>query len=167
MRQSLLETIEPIMIDHSSGVWTDTNEYQLRSDARRFEMWENNYAARIGLGVAIDYALVLGLDNIYQRANGLAVTLRNGLKEISGITVHDLGRNPCAIVTFSSASTPSDDIKLALADQNINASVSDVSSTRLDAMSRNLPPIVRLSPHYYNTETEIDVVLNALRGILP
>ena len=33
---------------------------------------------------------------------------------------------------------------------------SDPSSTLLDAEARALPPLVRASPHYYNTESEVD-----------
>ena len=40
---------------------------ELRADARRFENWEFNYAAVLGLGAAVDYALALGLDSIRDR----------------------------------------------------------------------------------------------------
>ena len=34
--------------------------------------------------------------------------------------------------------------------------VSDPASTRIDAEDRGLPDLVRASPHYYNTEAEVD-----------
>ena len=49
------------MIDHYAAPWVARDRYELRPDARRFENWENNYAARLGLGAAVDYALALGL----------------------------------------------------------------------------------------------------------
>jgi len=39
--------------------------------------------------------------------------------------------------------------------------VSTPDSTRLDATARALPPLVRASPHYYNTTDEIDRTLEA------
>ncbi|MBT4888237.1 MAG: aminotransferase class V-fold PLP-dependent enzyme, partial [Rhodospirillales bacterium] len=166
VRRSLLQTLEPSTIDHFAGVWVDADNYELRPDARRFELWENNYAARMGLGVAVDYALDLGLDVIYARAKSLADRLRTGLEKISGVTVQDLGREPCAIVTFSFDKMVSEQIAEKLSAQNINASVSDSETTRLDAIARNLPHLVRLSPHYYNTEDEIDTVLDVLQTVL-
>ncbi len=49
-----------------------------RPDARRFENWETNYVTKIGLGVAIDYALHWGLDAIRERVMSLAI-LRRGV----------------------------------------------------------------------------------------
>ena len=46
----MLERLEPPMIDHFSAEWVARDRYDLRPDARRFENWENNYAARLGLG---------------------------------------------------------------------------------------------------------------------
>ena len=50
------------MIDHFGAPWVTPETYRLRDDARRFETWENNYAARLGLGVAVDYAQALALE---------------------------------------------------------------------------------------------------------
>ena len=45
----------------------------------------------------------------------------------------------------------------AAADQaGITIGASDPASTRLDAEARSLPVLVRASPHYYNSEAEID-----------
>ena len=37
--------------------WQPDGTYTIRSDARRFENWETYYAGKVGLGVAVDYAL--------------------------------------------------------------------------------------------------------------
>jgi selenocysteine lyase/cysteine desulfurase len=57
-------------------------------------------------------------------------------------------------------------IQAALRNRDINVSVSPQSSTRLDAEARALPDLVRASVHYYNTETEIDRFIAALRDLV-
>ena len=54
VRRAMIEKLEPPIIDHFGAPWVAADRYELRPDARRFETWENNYAARLGLGVAID-----------------------------------------------------------------------------------------------------------------
>jgi cysteine desulfurase / selenocysteine lyase len=165
VKQSLLERLEPAMIDHQAGEWVAPDAYKLRNDARRFETWENAYALHLGLGAAVDYALVIGLDRIRDRTFALACSLRNLLSEIHGVTVHDLGSNPCAIVTFTIDGIESRNVKRRLLEKGINIGASDPSSTLLDALARKLPPVVRASPHYYNSEDEIGALVEAVREI--
>jgi cysteine desulfurase/selenocysteine lyase len=155
VRRRLLQQLEPPMIDHFGAPWVAPDRYALRPDARRFETWESDYAARLGLGKAIDYALTLGIDEISQRCRALAAALRAGLTAIPGVTVHDLGPDPAAIVTFSVRGRPAEEVKLHLARARVNVTTSDPASTLLDARARSLPVIVRASPHYYNTEEEV------------
>lgn len=153
------------MIDHFAAPWTAPDRYALRPDARRFETWESNHAARIGLGVAVDYALALGIEAIGARCRALAGRLRDGLREVPSVTLYDLGSSPAAIVSFALADRPAEAVKAALAAQGINASVSQPASTLLDAAARRLPPLVRASPHCYNSEAEIDSFVAACANL--
>jgi len=164
VRSDIIPDLEPPMIDHFAANWVDANTYTLRTDAKLFELWENNYAAQLGLGVAVDYALDLGLEAIQERAGLLADRLREGLEAVQGATVRDLGQVKCAIVTFDVADKPSTEIAAVLNKNNINCSTSTADSTVLDFKARNLPTLVRLSPHYYNTETEIDTALDVIEA---
>ena len=165
VREALIETLEPAMIDMFAATWVSSDSYELRADARRFETWENAYALRLGLGEAVRYARAVGLPAIQARAWGLAERLRGELGDISGVTIHDAGSERCAIVGFSIAGRDAAEIAAGLRADGINISVSDASSTRLDAEARNLPPLLRASPHYYNTEAEVDRFVAALGGI--
>jgi selenocysteine lyase/cysteine desulfurase len=155
VRQSLLETLEPPMIDHFAAPWTAANEYRLRDDARRFETWENNYAARLGLGAAVDYAIEIGLDAIETRCRRLAARLRTRLQS-GGSEVHDLGRDPCAIVSFSVPGWPAEAIVSRARDEGIVIGLSKPASTLLDSEARHLPAILRASPHYFNSDEDVD-----------
>lgn len=163
VRRTLLDRLEPPFLDLHAATWVAPDRYELRPDARRFENWENNVAAQVGLGVAVDYALSWGLDAIRDRVVLLAEHLRDRLESVPGVVVRDLGRERCGIVGFTADGRPPDAIKAALAARGINVSVSTAGSTRLDMEARGLDELVRASVHYYNTEEEIDRLISALR----
>ena len=162
-RRSMVETIEPVMLDHFGADWTQIDTYELRSDARRFENWENSYALRAGLRVAIDYALALGLDNIQTRSWQLARYLRDALLAIDGCQLRDIGTDQCAIVSFTIEGLDPQATALRLRADGICIGSSTPAGTRLDAEARNLPVVFRAAPHYYNTEAEIDDLIAALQ----
>ncbi|WP_159997584.1 aminotransferase class V-fold PLP-dependent enzyme [Roseomonas sp. 18066] len=163
VRRDWLRRMQPVVIDHFAAPWTGRGEYTLREDARRFENWENNYAGRLGLGIAVDYALDIGLENIADRCRLLSTRLRDGLATIPGAQLRDLGPHPAAIVSFSLEGRAADAVKASMAAKGINISTSSPGSTLLDAEARSLPLLVRASPHCYNSEEEIDRLLEALR----
>ncbi|MFQ5572107.1 MAG: aminotransferase class V-fold PLP-dependent enzyme, partial [Rhodothermales bacterium] len=167
VRRRLLESLEPPFLDLHAATWTAPDRYVVRPDARRFENWEANIAAKIAFGVAVDYALSLGLDAIWQRIHSLAEALRDNLRRLPGVTVHDLGRVRCGIVTFSTAQMEAVTLRDTLRDRSINVSVVGPASTRLDAAARRLPDLVRASVHYFNTEEEIDRFCSTLEALLP
>ena len=161
-RQQIIQMLEPPIIDHYAAEWTSPTTFMLRPDARRFENWENNYAAKLGLGAAVDYALAIGLEPIWECIQELAIKLRERLSERPNIKVMDIGSQNCGIVTFIVDGECPYKIMQQLRDKGINISVSDPSSTLIDSTRRKLPPILRASVHYYNDEGEIDSLLDAL-----
>jgi selenocysteine lyase/cysteine desulfurase len=166
VRGEVLEQLEPPFLDLHAATWVTQDRFEIRPDARRFENWETNYAGKVGLGVAVDYALSWGLDTIGSRISTLAANLRAGLNALSRIEVHDLGREKCGIVTFSIKGLPPEEIRRKLAEQKINVSTSSLSSTRLDMGARGLGEIVRASVHYYNSEAEIERFGEAIDALL-
>ncbi|GAA0407439.1 aminotransferase class V-fold PLP-dependent enzyme [Microbispora corallina] len=160
----ILRDLEPPFLDLHAATWTSAGGYTVHDDARRFENWEGFVAGKIGLGVAADYALGLGLDAIEERVTGLAETLRERLRAIPGVTVRDTGVRRCGIVTFTVDGHESAGVARALSEQAINVSVSWPTSARWDFEARGLPPMVRASVHYYNTEEELDRLCAALPG---
>jgi len=155
VRRTILEQLEPPFLDLHAAEWTAKNEYTIRPDARRFENWETNYSTKIGLAVAVDYALSWGLAEIKERVQALAQTLRDQLAVISGVTVHDVGAEKCGIVTFQVAGKDSTEVQSWLEERKINTSVSAMNYARLDLEERGLKSLVRASVHYYNSEEEI------------
>ena len=119
------------------------------------ETWEGNVAGRIGLGVAIDYALAWGLGPIRRRVSLLADDLRARLAEIPGLRLRDLGIARCGIVSFEVAGRDAPAMRVALAREGINIETSSAAATRLDMTARGLDCLLRASVHYYNTEDEV------------
>jgi cysteine desulfurase / selenocysteine lyase len=156
VRRGVLERLEPPFLDLHAAHWVGPGRFEMRPDARRFENWEAYYAGKIGLGVAIDYALQWGIDTIWERVSGLAEALRQQLHTIAGVTVRDQGVERCGIVAFTMAGRAADEVQRWLGNAGINVSVSRIASTRLDMEARALPDLVRASVHYYNTEAEIE-----------
>ena len=165
VRRSLLDKIEPPWLDLRAAEWIAPDLYVLRPDAKRFENWEFNVAGVIGLGVAVDYALSIGLEAIEARLALLGQQLREQLSGLPGVAVHDQGAKRCAITTFSVAGLEAPVAHRLLAERDIIVSSSSPASTRLDADKRGLPDMVRASPHYYNSEEEIDRFIENLREI--
>jgi cysteine desulfurase / selenocysteine lyase len=162
VRQAVLERLEPPFLDLHAATWTAPDRYEIRRDARRFENWETNYAAKIGLGVAVDYALGWGLENIEHRVTELANHLRQQLQGIEGVHLHDQGRRQCGIVTFTVRGFTATEVAQRLSHRGINVSVSIADHAQLDLPARGLTELVRASVHYYNTEDEIDRLLDVL-----
>lgn len=162
VRREVLERLEPPFLDLHAAEWTAGDRFKIRPDARRFENWETNYAGKVGLGAALDYALGWGLEEIRDRVYYLAEDLRSRLSGLPGVRVRDLGVERCGIVTFTVEGTTAEEVSHRLRERGINTSVSAPNSTLLDMQERGLDALVRASVHYYNTEEEVDRLCQTL-----
>jgi len=165
VRSTALDRLQPMLLDSHSGRWTGPRTYEMEAGARRFEEFESSRATRIGLGVAVDHALALGLDAIAARTSGLAEQLRQMLVAIPGVEVHDKGQDRCGIVTFSVAGVGAGDVQRALAARSINTSVTGPHFSQFDLPARGLGLLVRASPHYYNTEDELAQLVDVVSAL--
>lgn len=165
VRRDVIPTLEPPFLDNHAATWTAPDQYTVRDDARRFENWETNYAAKLGLGAALDYASSWGIEVTWERIKALAERLRAALADVPGVVVRDLGVERCGIVTFTVGGVGGQVVKERLAAQSINVTVSRTPSTRLDMEDRGLSEVVRASVHYFNSEAEVDRFVEAIDGL--
>lgn len=165
VRKSVIETLHPPIVDLRSATWVSPTVYELRPDARRFETWEDNCAAKLGFGAAVDYALDVGLDNIKARNDELAGYLRKSLAELEGVHIHAISKAQCAITTFHVEGFVAADLVTKLREKGINTSLSEPNSALLDATKNKLPNLIRASIHYYNDENEIDKFIEELTDL--
>lgn len=157
--------MEPQRLDLHSAEWVDGTEFRLARDASRFEFWEHDVAARLGLGAAVRYLLELGPDEVYAAIAARAEHLRKALPQISGVTVRDLGIRHSGIVSFTVDGVDPLAVRDRLAEQDITVTVSHASSTLLDMTERGLASVVRASPHCFVGFDELDRFVAAVSAL--
>ncbi|MEY9212060.1 aminotransferase class V-fold PLP-dependent enzyme [Thermobifida halotolerans] len=165
VRTEALEYLEPHAVSLKAATWDGGRGFTWNGGARRFETWEMSPSNVLGLGAAVRQALGVGLDRIGRRSVALGARLRERLDAVAGLATHDLGRQRCAIVTATVASLPAADVAAALARHGVNVSVTAADHTPFDTERRGLPPLVRFSPHYYNTEAELDRAVEVVAAL--
>jgi selenocysteine lyase/cysteine desulfurase len=163
VRRSLIEKLEPPLLDMHAAEWLPDGGYRIRDDARRFENWETYYAGKVGLGVAVDYALEIGIDAIRERIRGLASGLRDGLRGVEGVTLLDRGAVLGATVTFTVDGVNPVAVRDRLAARRVNVSVMERASAQLDFGPRGIESAVRASVHYYNDDGDLDRLVEGVR----
>lgn len=156
VRAAALERLEPQVVEIHSATWDGDRGFSWVDGARRFESWENSYVNVLGLGAAVRQALDLGLDAIGKRTTALGAALRGLLEDLPGVATHDLGQVRCAIVTAKVDGMHAADVAAALGAAGVNVTTTVPEHTPFDTEDRNVHPLVRLSPHYYNTEDELE-----------
>jgi selenocysteine lyase/cysteine desulfurase len=139
----------PLYIDMRGATWKTPDSFVLAADARRFENWE------------FSYGLVLG----GARARELAAKTRLKLGELEGLRVLDRGAELAAIVTVEIRGRHAPDVMNELRTRGINTSAAVRDHSIIDMDQKRAASALRISPHYYNTEAEIDLVCAALRGL--
>ena len=156
VRAAALDRLDPFVAEIGSATWDGRHGFTWAPGAGRFASWEHSYVNVLGLGAAVRQALALGLDAIGQRSAALGARLRGQLAELPGVTTYDLGQTRCAIVTAKIEKMPAGEAAAALGRAGVNVSTTVPEDNPLDTQDRGVHPLIRFSPHYYNTEAEID-----------
>ncbi|MDC0246043.1 aminotransferase class V-fold PLP-dependent enzyme [Acidimicrobiaceae bacterium] len=165
VEESALDQIEPPFLDLRAATWTSDMGYEIVDGAKRFENWETNFAGKLGLGAAIDYALDLTVEKTSKRLKALAEILRSKLASLNQLSIHDQGQDKGGIVTFSIEGLDSEVVSQKLRAQKINTSTTAPGAARFDLDHRGIPTVVRASTHYYNSEEEIDCFVSAVAAL--
>lgn len=156
--------LELLMPDLRSATWTGADTYTETADARRFEYFEMSPALVLGSKVATEYALDIGLDWIANRVGQLADLSRRLLAELPGVRVLDLGRERCGIVTAHCPAWDTRTLLEFLWQRQINVRVSPPQVAQIDFPRKGVEWVLRVSPHYYNSEEEIRLTVEAIRA---
>jgi selenocysteine lyase/cysteine desulfurase len=149
VNRRVMEKITPLEIGWTNvRHWSDYSRRDLswRDDARRYECGTLNTVGIYGLGAAVDFLLEVGIPTIAERVLDLTDRLRNGLLA-QGHSVFGprTRREASGIVSF----VPRQGTAEGLLEWFL--------AHRVQVAARG--GMVRIAPHFYNTEEEIDRVV--------
>ncbi|MBH3366073.1 aminotransferase class V-fold PLP-dependent enzyme [Pseudomonas carnis] len=164
IRPDFLPHLHPAQRDVFSSPWT-AEGFDLRNDARRFETSEVSFALLAGLGNALHEINQLGIEQVWQRVSKTSARIREALRQIPGITLHDLGRTHSGLIAFNLAGWDSFELKQRLGLKRINIGANGVAYTPLDMQARGLSSVARISVSPLNTDDDIELLVKALREL--
>ena len=164
IRPDFLPHLNPAQRDVFSAPWT-AEGFDLRNDARRFETSEVSFALLAGLGNALHEINQLGIERVWQRVLQTSARIREALRQIPGITLHDLGRTHSGLIAFNLAGWDSFELKQRLGLKRINIGANGVAYTPLDMQARGLSSVARISVSPLNTDDDIELLVKALREL--
>ena len=151
------DLLEPTNIGGESAMIYDETKFAYKDMPEKFQAGFRNYVGMVGLESSIQYLLQFGVQNIRKKVIKLANQLRDGLSKISGVTM--LGpedpEKRTSIVSFNIEGHDPQTIVEKLEKQKIVLVVREILEKKL----------VRASPHLFNTEAEIETVINALKKL--
>jgi cysteine desulfurase/selenocysteine lyase len=150
----LLERARPVIVGVGSVAGRDRYfEYDLTFDptARRFEESVVSLLDTAAFGAALELLLEIGAEAIEARVLGLAARLAEGL-----------ARNNCEIVEPWPRSKAESSGIVSFRKVGVSAAAVLRDFTAAHVIARTHQDFVRLSPHFYNTEEEVDRVLEVM-----
>ena len=128
----------------------------------KFEAGTPNIAGVIGFGAAIEYMNSIGFDNIEVYEKELLDYATDNLKKIENIKIYGDVDNKISVISFNIGNHHPSDIGSIL-DQYGVAVRTGQHCTQPIMDHFNIPGTVRASFSFYNTKSEIDLFIDALK----
>lgn len=149
--------LEPVSIGGESAMVYDRTKLAYKDIPEKFQTGYRNYVGFVGLEASIDYLLHLGLDDIRKKIVKLSNILRTELSKISGITVYgpDDESKRTSIVSFTIDGKEPQLIVEKLEKEKIVLAVREIIDKK----------IIRASPHFFNSENEIQKVIEEVKKL--
>ncbi|MFL2451127.1 MAG: aminotransferase class V-fold PLP-dependent enzyme [Verrucomicrobiales bacterium] len=157
VKQKNFDLLRPALL----GAWNvrspdyiTQEEISFHNSARRYEPGVLNASGIVGLKAVLEMIQKIGIDSISERLLEIKSILVKGLDSL-GYKIHGPrdGKNASSITTFSHQSKKSSQIFANLNNAGI------IASCRKNRQGEEL---LRFSPHFYNTEREINQSLDIL-----
>ena len=128
----------------------------------KFEAGTPNIAGVIGFGAAIDYMNEIGFDNIESYEQELLKYATDKLNKIPGLKIYGNPSKKISVISFNLSNHHPSDIGSIL-DQFGIAVRTGQHCTQPVMDYYNIPGTVRVSLSFYNTKSEIDLFIDALK----
>lgn len=157
--------LEPLFIDLRGALLLDYRQYRPETTAKRFEDWEFSHAVLHGFGAAARYARDLGLERIESRLGEINREIRSRLEALDGWRATDRGRKLCPIIPIHKRGGDGAAIFRALCEAKINTNFTPAAWAPMDEGLAAAGWAIRVSPHYYTNQADIDRLFDALEHI--
>ncbi|HET6516597.1 MAG TPA: aminotransferase class V-fold PLP-dependent enzyme [Nitrosopumilaceae archaeon] len=156
-KKSSSDLLEPMGIGGESAMIYDKTKLAFKDMPEKFQTGFRNYVGMVGLEASVQYLMKFGIQNIRNKVIKLADQLRDELSKISGVTLYGPNESEkrTSIVSFNINDQDPQKIVEKLEKQKIVLAVREIEDKKL----------VRASPHFFNTEYEIQKVVDALRRL--
>jgi cysteine desulfurase/selenocysteine lyase len=151
------ELLKPQTIGGESAIIYDETKLAFKEMPDKFQTGFRNYVGIVGLESSVNYLLKFGLKNIHKKNQYLSNLFREELSKIKNIVLYgpENLNNRTSIVSFNIKGINSQELVDKLEKQNIILTVREILDTK----------IVRASPHFFNTESEILQVIDAIKKL--
>jgi len=162
-RQELLEEMEPFLFGGSMIDSVEMDSATWAELPRKFEAGVPNMAQAVGLGAAIDYLNIVGINNIHKHELTLTEQLLSGLQHIQGVKVVgpidliDRG----GVVSFTIDGVHPHDVGQVLDQYGIAVRTGHHCAWPL-MRKLNQVGTTRASFHLYNTSDEVEKLLSTI-----
>ena len=151
------ELLEPKTIGGESAIIYDDTNLAFKELPDKFQTGFRNYVGIVGLESSANYLLNFGLNNIRKKNQHLSSLLRDELSKIPKIILYgpEDPNSRTSIVSFNIEGMDSQEVVDRLEKQNIILALREIMEKK----------IVRASPHFFNSESEIMSVVDAIKKL--
>jgi len=151
------ELLEPKTIGGESGIIYDDSKLAFKELPDKFQTGFRNYVGIVGLASSANYMLNLGMNNIREKNQYLSNLFREELSKIPNIILYgpENQNDRTSIVSFNIKGFDSQEVVDKLEKQNIILAVREIMDKK----------IVRASPHFFNTESQILEVIDTIKKL--
>ncbi|MFM2438573.1 MAG: hypothetical protein RLZ55_1396, partial [Actinomycetota bacterium] len=157
-----LRELDAYPVDIRGARWAGTGNFTIAETATRFETFERSVAAGLGLMAAVRYALDIGVAPLGEAIARNAEYLRSRISGLPGWQVLDRGTRHSGIVVARHNTASPAMLVERMRRERVNAHLVDVSTSPRDLADQ---PALRLSPHAYNNQYDLDRALNLLADL--
>ena len=151
------ELLEPVTIGGESAMLYEESKLAFKDLPEKFQTGFRNYVGIVGLESSAKYLYRFGIDNIYKKNKYLSDILREELSKNPKITLFGptVSEERTSIVSFTIENHDPQSVVEKLEKQGIILAVREIYEKK----------IVRASPHFFNTESEILQVIDAIKKL--
>ncbi|MDH5430604.1 MAG: aminotransferase class V-fold PLP-dependent enzyme [Nitrosopumilus sp.] len=151
------ELLEPKTIGGESAMIYDDSKIAYKELPDKFQAGFRNYVGIVGLESSANYLLNFGIRNIREKNQYLSNLFREELSKIPNVILYgpEDPNDRTSIISFNIKGSDSQEIVDKLEKQNIVLSVREIMEKK----------IVRASPHFFNTESQILKVIDAIKKL--